>query len=125
MAPLSSSSPMTWISHTPSPAGRWCAATGNWPSTVRWRNCSPPAPIWRHLVWSVRRPRIFAEPSPPASRPKEDIMSGDLTLGYVAGQSFLHRLDPLTKLIALAGVIIFAIGAPIDYNFFMLLGLLA
>lgn len=52
-------------------------------------------------------------------------MSGDLTLGYVAGQSFLHRLDPLTKLIALLGVIIFAIGAPIDYNFFMLLVLLA
>jgi energy-coupling factor transport system permease protein len=55
----------------------------------------------------------------------EDAMSGDLTLGYVAGQSFLHRLDPLTKLIALTGVIIFAIGAPIDYNFFMLLALLA
>jgi energy-coupling factor transport system permease protein len=52
-------------------------------------------------------------------------MSGDLTLGYVAGQSFLHRLDPLTKLIALLGVIIFAIGAPIDYNFMMLLALLA
>jgi energy-coupling factor transport system permease protein len=52
-------------------------------------------------------------------------MSGELTLGYVAGQSFLHRLDPLTKLIALLGVIIFAIGAPIDYNFFMLLALLA
>jgi energy-coupling factor transport system permease protein len=51
-------------------------------------------------------------------------MSGDLTLGYVAGNSFLHRLDPLTKLIALTGVIIFAIGAPIDYNFMMLLALL-
>ncbi|MEH2482690.1 energy-coupling factor transport system permease protein [Nitrobacteraceae bacterium AZCC 2146] len=52
-------------------------------------------------------------------------MSGDLTLGYVAGKSFLHRTDPLTKLIALTGVIIFAIGAPIDYNFMMLLALLA
>jgi energy-coupling factor transport system permease protein len=56
---------------------------------------------------------------------EDDEMSGDLTLGYVKGNSFLHRLDPLTKLIALTGVIIFAIGAPIDYNFMMLLALLA
>lgn len=52
-------------------------------------------------------------------------MSADLTLGYVPGRSILHRLDPLTKMIALVGIMIFAIGAPIDYNAYMLLALLA
>ena len=52
-------------------------------------------------------------------------MSRDLVLGYQDGHSPLHRIDPLTKLIALAGVIVFAIGAPVDYNFWMLLGLFA
>jgi energy-coupling factor transport system permease protein len=52
-------------------------------------------------------------------------MSQTLTIGYVPGASFLHRLDPLTKLIALAGIIIFAIGAPVDYNAAMLVVLLA
>lgn len=47
-------------------------------------------------------------------------MSQDLTLGYVEGASLLHRLDPLTKLIGLAGVILFAIGAPIAANGAML-----
>jgi energy-coupling factor transport system permease protein len=52
-------------------------------------------------------------------------MARDLVLGYHDGDSPLHRIDPLTKLIALIGVIIFAVGAPIDYNGWMLLGLFA
>jgi energy-coupling factor transport system permease protein len=51
-------------------------------------------------------------------------MSQELALGYVAGTSFLHRWDPVTKLIGLLGVIALAIGAPIDYNAAMLVGLL-
>ena len=47
-------------------------------------------------------------------------MSQELTLGYVAGNSVIHRLDPLTKMIGLVGVIVFAIGAPVDYNIVML-----
>lgn len=47
-------------------------------------------------------------------------MSQELTLGYVSGSSVIHRLDPLTKMIALVGVIVFAIGAPVDYNIAML-----
>jgi energy-coupling factor transport system permease protein len=52
-------------------------------------------------------------------------MAQEVVLGYHDGDSVLHRIDPLTKLIALLGVIVFAIGAPIDYNGWMLLALLA
>jgi energy-coupling factor transport system permease protein len=51
-------------------------------------------------------------------------MTGEFKLGYLSGTSVLHKLDPLTKLIALAGVILFAIGASPLYNVLMLVGVL-
>lgn len=47
-------------------------------------------------------------------------MSDSFRLGYIPGTSMLHRLDPLTKMLALAGVIIFGIGALPLYNVIML-----
>ncbi len=51
-------------------------------------------------------------------------MTGEFKLGYLPGKSLLHHLDPLTKLIALGGVILFAIGASPLYNLYLLAGLL-
>lgn len=52
-------------------------------------------------------------------------MSDRFRLGYIPGSSLLHQLDPLTKMLALAGVIIFGIGAPPLYNIIMLAFVLA
>lgn len=51
-------------------------------------------------------------------------MSDNFTLGYVQGSSLLHRIDPLTKLLALTGIIIFAIGSSVQYNFIFFLVML-
>src|ERR1700730_14400539 len=51
-------------------------------------------------------------------------MTGEFKLGYLSGTSVLHKLVQLTKLIALAGVILFAIGASPLYNVLMLVGVL-
>ena len=52
------------------------------------------------------------------------MMGGSIVLGYFSGNSIFHRVDPLTKLIGLIGIMIFAVGAPIGYNLAMLSALL-